>query len=54
MKGIKNFISESTSSKTLLSNVESNYDVDKLADKINDDLNGVKVTLLKVIMMLIN
>ena len=45
MKGIKKFISESTSSKTLLSNFESNYDVDKLADKINNDLSGVKVTL---------
>ena len=45
MKNIKNFLTESTASKETLSNYESNYDVDKLSEKINNDLSGAKVEL---------
>lgn len=45
MKSINNYIFESTVSKKLLSEYESNYDVDRLSEKINDDLSGAKVEL---------
>ena len=45
MKDIKKYITESTASNTLLSNYESNYDVNKLSEKINNDLSGAKVEL---------
>lgn len=45
MKSINNYIFESTVSKKLLSEYESNYDVDRLSTKINDDLSGAKVEL---------
>lgn len=45
MKNIKKYIAESTASNTLLSNYESNYDVNKLSEKINNDLSGAKVEL---------
>ena len=38
MKSIKNFLTEDTASNGTLSNYESNYDVDKLSEKINNDL----------------
>lgn len=45
MKKINEYIIESTASNTLLSNYESNYDVNKLSEKINNDLSGAKVEL---------
>lgn len=45
MKSINNYILESTVSKKFLSEHESNYDVDKLSEKINNDLSGAKVEL---------
>lgn len=45
MKNIKTYINESTISNSLLSNFESNYDVNKLSEKINNDLSGAKIEL---------
>lgn len=45
MKSINKYIFESTVSNKLLSEYESNYDVDGLSAKINDDLSGAKVEL---------
>lgn len=45
MKSINKYIFESTVSNKLLSEYESNYDVDGLSTKINDDLSGAKVEL---------
>lgn len=45
MKLINNYINESTSSKKILSNFESNYNVNDLSEKINKDLVDAKVTL---------
>lgn len=45
MKSINNYILESTVSEKLLSEHESNYDVDRLSKKINNDLSGAKVEL---------
>lgn len=45
MKSIQKYITESTTSNTLLSDYESNYDVNKLSEKINNDLSGAKVEL---------
>lgn len=45
MKSINNYILESTVSEKLLSEHESNYDVDRLSEKINNDLSGAKVEL---------
>lgn len=45
MKRLQNFINESTSSKKILSNFESNYNVNDLSEKINKDLVDAKVTL---------
>ena len=45
MKNINIYINESTSSKSLLSDFESNYDINKLSEKINSELKDAKVTL---------
>ena len=45
MKNLNIYINESTSSKSLLSDFESNYDINKLSEKINDELKDAKVTL---------
>lgn len=45
MKNLNIYINESTASKSLLSDFESNYDINKLSKKINDELKDAKVTL---------
>lgn len=45
MKNLNIYINESTSSKSFLSDFESNYDINKLSEKINDELKDAKVTL---------